>query len=173
MKTIGGAALAILMLAMFAQIQVSAQVLEEVPLEQSRGIVGAWRTVVTPRNCQTGLPVAPASRGLLTFNEGGTLAEYNSPGPNPALRSPGHGVWEQRSGGGRIYSSVFRNYSSVFVINRYDASGVFISSQKIRTALELSADGNGFTTNAAIEIFDANDNLIGTGCATAVGTRIE
>jgi hypothetical protein len=119
------------------------------------------------------LPVAPASKGLLTFNEGGTLAEYNSPGQNPALRSPGHGVWEQRSGGGGIFSSVFRNYSFVFEINRYDASGVFISSQKIRAALELSADGNGFTTNAAVEFFDASDNLIGTGCATGVGTRIE
>ncbi len=174
LKTIGGAALAILMLAMFAQIQVSAQVLENIPLEQSRGIVGAWRTAVTQRNCQTGLPLGPAFRGLFTFNQGGTMSEYGiGPGSSPALRSPGHGVWEQISGGGRIYSSVFRNYSSVFVINRYDASGVFISSQKIRTALELSADGNGFTTNAAVEIFDANDNLIGTGCATAVGTRIE
>ncbi len=172
-KTIGMAVLALLMLAMFAQIQVSAQVLENIPPEQSRGIVGAWRTAVTQRNCQTGLPVAPAFRGLITFNEGGTLSEYNSPGPNPAVRSPGHGVWEKRSGGGGIFSAVFRNYSFVFVVNRYDASGGLISSQNVRAALELSVSGNSFTTNASFEIFDANDNLIGTGCATAVGTRIE
>ncbi len=171
LKTTVGTFLALLMLFAGTQIFVSGQESEtnNSPEEQSeharQGIVGAWRTAVTLRNCQTGLPLAPASRGLLTFNEGGTLAEYNSPGPNPALRSPGHGVWEQGHGS--------HNYSLVFMINRYDASGVFISSQKVRAALELSANGNGFTTNAAVEIFDANDNLISTGCATGVGTRIE
>jgi len=172
LKTTVGTFLALLMLFGCTQFFVSGQEseqgdLQEEQAERSRqGIVGAWRTAITQLNCQTGLPLAPASRGLLTFNEGGTLAEYNSPGPNPALRSPGHGVWEQqmRHRG---------NYSLVFMINRYDASGVFISSQKVRAALELSANGNGFTTNAAVEIFDANDNLIGTGCATGVGTRIE
>ncbi len=166
LKTISGAALAIFMLAMFAQIQVSAQVLENIPLEQSRGIVGAWRTAVTPRNCQTGLPVAPVIRGLFTFNEGGTMAEYGiGPGQSPALRSPGHGVWEQRHGR--------HNYSFRFMFYRYDASGVFIGSQKVTAALELGAGGDSFTTNSAIEVLDANDNLIGSGCATAAGTRFE
>ena len=163
LKTISGAALAIFMLAMFAQVQVSAQILEEVPPGQTRDIVGAWRTAITPRNCQTGLPVAPVGRGLITFHEGGTLSEFNlGPGQN---RSPGHGVWEQQRGR--------RNFSGVFVINRYDATGVFIGTSKVRPAWELSTSGNGFTTNASFEIFDANDNLIATGCATGVGTRIE
>ncbi|MBA2606533.1 MAG: hypothetical protein H0U96_06665 [Acidobacteria bacterium] len=151
------------------------------PEEQIEGarqsIVGAWRTAVTQRNCQTDLPLAPASRGLLTFNEGGTLSEYNAgPALSPAMRSPGHGVWL------RLRE---REYSFVFIINRYDASGVFIGTTKIRAALELGASGNFFndaaisasrnvfTTNAAVEIFDASDNLIGRGCATSVGTRIE
>ena len=166
LKTISGAALAIFMLAMFAQVQVSAQILEEVPPGQSRDLVGAWRTAVTPRNCQTGVPVAPVIKGLFTFNQGGTMSEYGiGPGQSPALRSPGHGVWEQ--GRGR------RNYSFAFIFNRYDASGVFIGTQKITATLELGASGNSFTTSSAIEVFDANDNLIGTGCATAVGTRFE
>ena len=179
MQTIVGTFLALAMLFAGAQIFVSGQESEkgaslEEQGERSRdGIVGAWRTVVTPRNCQTGLPVAPASRGLLTFNEGGTLAEYNSPGQNPALRSPGHGVWQRKDDLRTDSNDLSQQYSFVFVINRYDASGVFISSQKVTAALKLSANGNGFTTNAAVEIFDANDNLIGTGCATGVGTRIE
>ncbi|HXH70956.1 MAG TPA: hypothetical protein VNI60_11560 [Pyrinomonadaceae bacterium] len=178
MQMIGRTFLALLMLFGFTQISVSGQEREtgnspEEQIEHARpSIKGAWRTAVTQHNCQTGLPLAPASRGLLTFNEGGTLAEYNSPGQNPALRSPGHGVWEQHRSK-RNFSFGGRNYSFVFMINRYDASGVFISSQKVRAALRLSASGNSFTTNAAVEIFDANDNLIGTGCATAVGTRIE
>ncbi len=169
MQTIGGTFLALLMLFAGTQIFVSGQEsetsdsLEEQTERSQRNIVGAWRTAVTLRNCQTGLPVSPVGRGLITFHEGGTLSEFNlGPGQN---RSPGHGVWEQQRGR--------RNFSGVFVINRYDATGVFIGTQKVRAAWELSTSGNSYTSNAAVEIFDANDNLIGTGCATSVGTRIE
>ena len=131
-----------------------------------RTIAGVWRTLVTPRSCQTGEPVAPSFRGLFTFNEGGTMSEYGiGPGSSPALRSPGHGVWQREHG--------WQDYSIVFTFYRYNASGVFIGSQKITAALELGASGNEFTTTSAIEVFDANDNLIGTGCATAAGTRFE
>ena len=169
LKTTVGTFLALLMLFGAAQIFVSGQESEQGNLQEeqaersSQDIVGAWRTAVTPRNCQTGLPVAPVGRGLFTFHEGGTLSEFNlGPGQN---RSPGHGVWEDRRGR--------RNFSGVFVINRYDATGVFIGTQKVRAAWELSMSGDGYTTTAATEIFDANDNLIATGCATGVGTRIE
>ena len=169
LKTTVGTFLALLMLFGCTQFFVSGQEsetsdsLEEQTEGSQRNIVGAWRTAVTPRSCQTGLPVAPVGRGLITFHEGGTLSEFNlGPGQN---RSPGHGVWEDRRGR--------RNFSGVFVINRYDATGVFIGTQKVRAAWELSTSGNGFISNAAVEIFDANDNLIGTGCATGVGTRIE
>lgn len=131
-----------------------------------RTIAGVWRTVVTPRNCQTGEPVAPSFPGLFTFNEGGTMSEYGiSPGLSPALRSPGHGVWQREQG--------WQEYSFAFTFYRYNASGVFIGSQKITATLELGASGDEFTTNSAIEVFDANDNLIGAGCATAAGTRFE
>lgn len=56
---------------------------------------------------------------------------------------------------------------------RYDANGVFVGSNKITAALVLGASGDEFTTSSTIEIFDANDNLVGTGCATAAGTRFE
>jgi len=176
MQTTIGTFLALLMLFGVTQIFVSGQEsetsdLQEKQAERSRdGLVGAWRTAVTLRNCQTGLPLAPASRGLLTFNEGGTLSEYNAgPASPPAMRSPGHGVWEQNDNRG--------NYSFVFVINRYDASGVFIGIQKITATLALSSDflsvDGIYNAIARFEIFDARDNLIGTGCATSVGTRIK
>ncbi len=177
LKKIGGAALAILMLAVFTQISVFAQDiineeksdLQEEQAERSRqSIEGVWRTVVTPRNCQTGDPIPniPPIRGLFTFNQGGTMAEYGiGPGQTPALRSPGHGLWEQRHGR--------RNYSFTFILLRYDGNGVFLGAQKVTAALELGASGDSFTTNSAIEIFNATDNLIATGCATATGTRFE
>ena len=186
LKTTVRTFLALLMLFGCTQFFVSGQESEtgnspEEQIERARpSIVGAWRTAVTLRNCQTGLPVAPVGRGLLTFNKGGTLSEYNAgPGSSPAMRSPGHGVWAQNDDRD--------NYSLVFIINRYSASGVFIGTQKVTAALELGAIGasgnlftgnavndfNTFTTNAAVEVFDAGDNLIGRGCATAVGTRIQ
>ncbi len=75
MQTIGRTFLALLMLFGFTQISVSGQESETGDLQKEQAersrqcIVGAWRTAVTQRNCQTGLPLAPASRGLLTFNE--------------------------------------------------------------------------------------------------------
>jgi len=133
---------------------------------RERTIAGVWRTVVTPRNCQTGVPVAPSLRGLFTFNEGGTMSEYGiGPGSSPALRSPGHGVWQREQG--------WQDYSLAFTFYRYDAGGLFIGSQKVTANLELGASGDEFTTNSVVEVFDANDNKIGTFCATAAGTRFE
>ena len=133
---------------------------------RERTIVGVWRTVVTPINCQTGVQVAPSLRGLFTFNEGGTMSEYGiGPGSSPALRSPGHGVWQREQG--------WQDYSFAFTYYRYDASGVFIGSQKVTATLELGASGDEFTTKSVVEVFDANDNLIGGACATAAGTRFE
>jgi hypothetical protein len=133
---------------------------------RERTIAGAWRTVVTPINCQTGVQVAPPFRGLFTFNEGGTMSEYGiGPGSSPALRSPGHGVWQREQG--------WQDYSLAFTFYRYDAGGLFIGSQKVTANLELGASGDEFTTNSVVEVFDSNDNKIGTFCATAAGTRFE
>ena len=133
---------------------------------RERTIAGVWRTVVTPRNCQTGAPAAPSLRGLFTFNKGGTMSEWGvGAGSSPALRSPGHGVWQREQG--------WQNYSFAFTYYRYDASGVLIGSQRVRATLELGASGDEFTTKSVIEVFDANDNLIGGACATAAGTRFE
>ena len=129
---------------------------------RERTIQGVWRTVVTPRNCQTGEPIAPSFPGLFTFNKGGTMSEF---GTAPALRSPGHGLWQREQG--------WHDYSLKFTFLRYNASGVFIGTQKITVALELGASGDKFTTNSSVEVFDANGNLVGTGCATAAGTRFE
>jgi hypothetical protein len=144
----------------------SAQTADE---NQSSGphLQGVWRTLVTPVDCVTGGELAPPFNGLFTFNKGGTMSEYGiSPVimQTPALRSPGHGTWQHEQG---------PNYSFTFIFYRYDTTGLFIGSQQITAALVLGASGNDFTTSSTIEIFDADGNLIGTGCATAAGTRFE
>jgi len=131
-----------------------------------RTIQGAWRTMVTGVDCQTGVPLGAPFPGLFTFNEGGTMSEYGiGPGSNPALRSPGHGVWQHEHG--------WQNYSYAFTYYRYNSSGVFIGSQKVTSALELGASGDEFITHSVVSVLDANDNVIATFCATAAGTRFE
>jgi hypothetical protein len=131
----------------------------------ARTIRGVWRTVVTPRSCQTGEPVVSLA-GLFTFNHGGTMSEYGiGPGSSPALRSPGHGVWQREQG--------WQEYSLAFTFYRYNAGGLLLGSQRVRAALELGASGDEFASRSVIEVLDANDNVVGTGCATAVGTRFE
>jgi hypothetical protein len=131
----------------------------------ARSIRGVWRTVVTPRNCQTGEPILTLS-GLFTFNQGGTMSEYGiGPGSSPALRSPGHGVWHREHG--------WQEYSFAFTYYRYNASGAFLGSQKVMAALQLGASGDDFASRSVIEILDVTDNVIGVGCATAIGTRFE
>ena len=94
------------------------------------------------------------------------MSEYGiGPGSSPALRSPGHGVWQREHG--------WQEYSFTFTYYRYDASGVFIGSQKVTATLELGAGGDEFATRSVVEILDATDHVIGAGCATAVGTRFE
>jgi len=37
----------------------------------------------------------------------------------------------------------------------------------------VSEDANGFVANAVFEIFDVNDNLVASGCATETAKRLE
>ena len=94
------------------------------------------------------------------------MSEYGiGPGSSPALRSPGHGVWQHELG--------WQDYSYTFTFYRYNSSGVFIGSQKVTSALELGESGDEFTTHSTVEVLDANGNVIATFCAAAAGTRFE
>jgi hypothetical protein len=155
-----GIALAVITVLTTAMPVVSAQ-----SAVNERSIQGTWRTVVTPHNCLTGVPFSSLA-GQFTFHQGGTMAEYGiGPGSSPALRGPGHGVWQRRDG--------WQVYSFAFTFYRYDATGVLLGSTKVTGALELGGSGDAFTTRSVIEILDVNDVMIGSGCATAAGTRFE
>ena len=76
---------------------------------QGGKLEGTWRVQVTIRDCASGaaLRTFPA---FLTFAQGGTLTETTTGFP-PALRTPGHGVWEHL--GGHTYRAV----SEAFLFN--------------------------------------------------------
>jgi hypothetical protein len=54
---------------------------------------------------------------------------------------------------------------------RYHAIGTFIGSQKAKASLHLDGSGDKFTTTSSVEILNADDNVIATGCASTEGTR--
>ena len=180
MEVIGRAALAILMLAIFAQVQVSAQdiVDKEQIKEQTEGILlsqsvgtrtleGSWSVQVTVRNCQTNAALAtfPA---MNTFMRGGTMQEF-SVGAAPLTRGPGHGVWSYQFG---------QNYSYAFQFFRFNADGSYAGVTRARrqvqlNSLQVNSVGNSYEATAAIEIFNAAGILIATACATETATRFE
>ena len=129
---------------------------------QGGKIEGTWRVQVTLRNCQSGaeIRVFPA---LLTFADGGTLTGTSTV-ISPGLRSPDHGVWGHD--GGRSYHAV----DEAFI---FTPAGVWVSTQRLSQSIELSADGDTFTSDAHTEFFDTLGNLTSSGCATAVATRMK
>ncbi len=168
MQTIVGTFLALLMLFGITQILVSGQediqsdLREEQTERRNNTIQGVWQTTTTRLNCQTG--ASPGSfRGLVTFNEGGTVNETSAV-LSPTLRGPGHGVWEQTSR---------RRYTAFYVFLRFNADGTFGGTQKITQHFELRPSGNAFDATSTSQFFDANDNLVGTACGTLTGTRFE
>ena len=158
MKIIVAMFLSLLILIVGAQIFVSGQNGSVKDQNNPQSIQGTWRTVVTPVNCQTGEPVAPAFQGLISFHDGGTLSGTST------VVTVGYGGWQRERS--------WRNYSFAFTNFRYNSGGIFIGSQTVRQTVRLE-NGNEFTSTGTVEIFDTNSNLIGTGCANSTGTRFE
>jgi hypothetical protein len=129
---------------------------------ESQGLQGTWRVQVTIRDCSSGTALRnfPA---FLTFAQGGTLTETTTGFP-PALRTPGHGLWSHLTG---------HSYSAVSEAFLFNPAGVWTGRQRLAQMIELSDQPDEINSTAINEIFDTNGNLIVTGCATAVGSRME
>jgi hypothetical protein len=155
LKAISRASLAILVLAVFAQMWVSAQAQNE------QGLVGSWDLQVTLRDCDTGTPLVTFA-AINTYNQGGTMnqAARHPPGVVP---SGGHGVWSHKTG--RDYSAAFRFFS-------FDLAGVFINKVTVRSTIDLDQNGDSYTSTDTGEILTANGNLI-RACSTSTATRFQ
>lgn len=123
-------------------------------------IEGTWRVQVTLRNCQTGDEIR-AFPAILTFAQGGTLTGTSTVLP-PAARGGDFGIWQFNGHGS--YSAV----SEAFIFN----GGAWSQRQRITQAITLSQDANTFWSDAHTEFFDTAGNLVASGCATAVATRM-
>jgi hypothetical protein len=126
------------------------------------GLEGAWRLQVTVRDCHTrqALRTFPA---VFTFSKGGTATVITT-GQLPSLATPGLGVWRQTGD---------HNYSAVTDVFVFSPAGTWIQTHRLTRAIQVSDDGDSFNDQVALQILDAADNPIATGCATSVARRLE
>ena len=157
-KVIGGVSLVIVMLAVFAQVWVSAQVLND----NEQGLVGSWDVTVTARDCESGIPLF-SFLAVQTYNQGGTRQASNLGAPG-IVRLDGHGVWSHIKG---------RQYSVAFRVFKYNLDGTFAGKDVIRDVISLDLGSDTYSSTGTVEILDPNGNLILRGCATTTATRFE
>jgi len=124
-------------------------------------LAGAWDTTVTIYNCATGAPIRQfASLGI--FNQGGTFTGITS-GTPPAGRSPELGVWKHVKAG---------NYAFRFKAFLFDAAGAPVAYQVVTHEIVLDDDDLNYESDGGVQIFNMAGTQIGTGCSSAVGTRM-
>lgn len=148
--------------------------------DPAQGLVGAWRVLVTLRNCTTQAPLGPPVHTLVSFHRGGTISE-SAGGVTfaPGQRSPGHGAWAKESGDtyrqDMVAMIVFDTEPNLPGTPTFDPTkpvspGFFAGwvtiSQTVRLADEdhISSEG----TNA---FYKLSGEVYRTGCSTATGER--
>ncbi len=124
--------------------------------EQDNDLAGVWQTVVTFRDCKTGLPVG-GFQALRTFIQGGTMSETN-----PSFPSSGHGIWRRTSG---------RRYTVALAFYVYEQNGDFAGNAKIKEYIRLGRDSNSYTSDSTFEFFNPNGIVIDSGCSTETASR--
>ncbi|MFN2511589.1 MAG: hypothetical protein ABR568_09115 [Pyrinomonadaceae bacterium] len=175
LRAIARTTLAILMLAMFATVWVSAQdkgneeqsddqTQEDSsrPRRNARVLEGTWDAQVTLRNCQTGAAIRTFP-SIGTFMSGGTFLDSTSGVPQ-ALKTPGHGVWSHIDG--RTYRFKFKSFS-------FDPSGNPTGWTIISHEATLNRQATEYESAGIAEVYNPNGTLIFTGCSTTTATRFE
>jgi hypothetical protein len=118
-------------------------------------LVGSWELTVNRG------PQLPPVKGMTTYTRGHSLIGT----ANVVVRGPAHGTWEHVSG---------RLYADTHIFFRFDPTGMFLGTQKIRETVRLAQDGDSYTAVAISDQFDPNGNLVASGLrATITATRIK
>ena len=155
LKAISGVALVVILVLAGAQIPASGQ------NGKGRRIEGTWRVETTVRNCQTGAAIRSAPV-LHTFLAGGSM--LSDPAVSPALLSTGHGVWEHVGG---------RTFTNTIVLFRFNPDGSYAGTARVTRNIELGDNSDELTATDTTEAIDLSGNVVGTGCATGIGRRLE
>jgi hypothetical protein len=131
--------------------------------QSANRIVGAWETTVTPRNCDTGEPAGPSFNGVITFNEGGTIAEYAVNGAAP-YRTPGHGIWAGNGGGS--------SYSMRFSFIALTPTGVPVGRMRVSQVGELGRFEDESTSSGSFVLTSFSGVVLTSGCTSSTAVRL-
>lgn len=142
-------------------ITVSAQIIANEEQGFNR-IVGAWETTVQPRDCTTGDPLGQPFPGVLTFNLGGTVAEYGA-NPMTPYRTPGTGTWSHEGRG---------IYTLRFSFIPLTPAGVPVGRLRVTQVGELSRFSDEQTSSGSFVLTNFAGQVIGTGCSSATAVRL-
>jgi hypothetical protein len=123
-------------------------------------IEGVWEEQVAQVDCADG-SVLRSFRAINTFGSGGSLIAINS--SPPPLAAPALGSWWRVSRHG--------DFGAKMKFFRYNPDGSFAGSQEVTRTMLLDMDGETLTGDITFEVFDANDQVIATGCARETGLR--
>ena len=74
------------------------------------------------------------------------------------------GIWSYQSR---------ERYTTAFQFFRYNADGTLAGKQISRAQLQLSQDGNSYTSVSTSQVLDAGGNVIQNNCSTAAATRFD
>lgn len=141
---------AILALALMGAQTLSAQ--------SANSVEGTWMVAVTVVDCTTGAVIRNV-RTLQMFSQDGSFTETAF----TASRGISVGKWS-RTGG--------KTFGATFWFFRYTSTGTFASLAQGLDSITLGADGSTFTSTGTVQDFDANNNLISTGCVTHSAARL-
>jgi hypothetical protein len=131
----------------------------------AQSLRGTWWVTVTLVDCTTGDP-GPSFVSLLTFAQGGTMSETTAnPAFQPGQRTSGYGTWARQPGG--AYSSI----DEAFIL--FTAGPFQQGTQRINHSITVSPHGDEFNDEAIVQFFDTNGNVVASGCARAVGARLQ
>jgi hypothetical protein len=154
LRTIAGAALALMVAALLFPISVSAQ------SEKARGnrIVGLWDVVVENRLCDGTL--IGTFLGLHKFELGGTAQTV--PSTNPLSLSAHVGVWNHLGQ---------NNYNLAFKMWRFDPAGNYIGWVVVRFDIVIDEQAEAYVGAGLALIYDTAGNIVSSGCPTITATR--
>jgi hypothetical protein len=124
---------------------------------------GTWRVTRTVVDCITGQDIF-SFPAIETFNQGGTYTGYGVPPGGDPGQGTEYGVWQREPGN--------HNYSVRVVFYSYTAEGDFDGRGEATEAIQLTT-ADSFTSTNTVQFFDADGNLLFSGCGRATGTRFE
>jgi hypothetical protein len=137
---------------------------QALPSPTAPTLQGTWRVTGTVVDCITGQDIFSFPR-IETFNQGGTYTGYGVPPGGDPGQGTEYGVWQREPGS--------QNYLVRIVAYLYTPEGDFDGRVEITATDHLTSANSFESSSVTVQFFDADGNLVFTGCARETGTRFE